>query len=74
VVRESLLKPLALAAGGIGGKHMPILACVLVEARENRELVITGTDLEVELVGRTIADDVIDGGEVAVPARKLLDI
>jgi DNA polymerase-3 subunit beta len=37
-------------------------------------LSLTGTDLEVEIVGRLDVESVTDIGEVTVPARKLLDI
>jgi DNA polymerase-3 subunit beta len=53
---------------------LPILANVLLVLKEDW-LSLTGTDLEVELVGRiqlAVAGE--ESGEVTVPARKLLDI
>jgi DNA polymerase-3 subunit beta len=35
---------------------------------------LTGTDLEVELVGRVALDEPAEPGEITVPARKLMDI
>ena len=35
---------------------------------------MTGTDLEVELVGRVTLDEPAEAGSVTVPARKLMDI
>src|SRR5205085_2383963 len=51
---------------------MPVLANVLLAARDNR-LSVTGTDLEVELVA-TCAVSVQQPGDITVPGRKLLDI
>ncbi len=51
VVRETLLKPLQLVAGVVERKQtMPVLANVLVEVKD-QTLTLTGSDLEVELVG-----------------------
>ena len=51
---------------------MPVLANVLLSARDNR-LAITGTDLEVELVAATKVG-LEQPGDITVPGRKLLDI
>lgn len=71
--REDILAPLQSVIGVVERRQtMPILANVLLSARENR-LSITGTDLEVELVaGRELS--VQATGDVTVPGRKLLDI
>jgi DNA polymerase-3 subunit beta len=52
---------------------LPILANVLMVLDGDR-LALTGTDLEVELVGRVQLPAAGDSGEVTVPARKLVDI
>lgn len=73
VVREALLKPLQLVAGVVERKQtMPVLANVLLEVKDN-VLTLTGSDLEVELVGH-IALDECQEGRITVPARKLMDI
>ena len=41
---------------------------------EAGQLSLTGTDLEVELVGRVPVDGDCEDGEITVPARKLVDI
>jgi DNA polymerase-3 subunit beta len=41
---------------------------------EGDQLSLTGTDLEVELVGRVQLDEPTQAGSVTVPARKLMDI
>ena len=73
VVRESLLKPLQLVAGVVERKQtMPVLANVLLEVRD-QILTLTGSDLEVELIGHIELDECEDG-RITVPARKLMDI
>jgi DNA polymerase III subunit beta len=71
--REDFLTPLQSVIGVVERRQtMPVLANVLLSARENR-LNITGTDLEVELVA-TSTVNVQQGGDITVPGRKLLDI
>jgi DNA polymerase-3 subunit beta len=71
--REDILAPLQSVIGVVERRQtMPILANVLVSARDDR-VSITGTDLEVELVA-THAVSVQQPGEVTIPGRKLLDI
>ncbi|MGI9277718.1 MAG: DNA polymerase III subunit beta [Endozoicomonas sp.] len=72
--REALLKPLQLVAGVVERRQtLPVLSNVLMVV-DGDQLSLTGTDLEVELVGRVTLDDVSEGGEITVPARKLMDI
>ena len=71
--REDLLAPLQSVIGVVERRQtMPVLANVLLAARDNR-LSVTGTDLEVELVA-TSTVSVQQAGDVTVPGRKLLDI
>jgi len=71
--REELLAPLQSVIGVVERRQtMPVLANVLLSARENR-LSITGTDLEVELVASSQVS-VQQPGDITVPGRKLLDI
>ncbi len=74
ISREALLKPLNLVAGVVERRQtLPILANVLMVLDGDR-LSLTGTDLEVELVGRAHLAVPGESGEVTVPARKLADI
>ena len=75
ISREALLKPLNLVAGVVERRQtLPILSNVLLQL-EADQLSITGTDLEVELVGRVTLDKASKaGGAITVPARKLADI
>jgi DNA polymerase-3 subunit beta len=74
ISRESFLKPLQLVSGVVEKRQtLPVLSNVLL-VLEGNELSLTGTDLEVELVGRVRVDESLSSGAVTVPARKLLDI
>lgn len=73
--REELLTPLQLAIGVVERRQtLPILANVLLRFNHG-QLTVTGTDLEVELIGRTNLQANQDASkEITVPGRKLLDI
>jgi DNA polymerase-3 subunit beta len=73
ISRAALLKPLNLVAGVVEKRQtLPILANVMISL-EQGQLALTGTDLEVELVGRVPVDNTEQDGEITVPARKLVD-
>lgn len=75
ISREALLRPLNLAAGVVERRQtLPILSNVLLVLNGQR-LSVTGTDLEVELVGHVQLEEAPESqGEITVPARKLVDI
>ncbi|WP_163557873.1 DNA polymerase III subunit beta [Halomonas sp. NO4] len=74
ISREALLRPLALVAGVVERRQtLPVLSNVLIQVDAD-QVALTGTDLEVELIGRTVASQVEAPGSVTVPARKLMDI
>ncbi|UCO98239.1 DNA polymerase III subunit beta [Metapseudomonas lalkuanensis] len=74
IQREALLKPLQLVAGVVERRQtLPVLSNVLLVV-EGQQLSLTGTDLEVELVGRVALEEPAEPGEITVPARKLMDI
>ncbi len=71
--REKILAALQAAIGVVERRQtMPILANVLLAAKDNR-LEVTATDLEVELVAHAEIKSATDGS-VTIPGRKLLDI
>jgi len=71
--RENLLTPLQQVVGVIEKRQtLPILSNVLIRLAGGK-LELTGTDLEVQLVTRSVAESGQDG-QITVPARKLLDI
>ena len=73
--REQLLKPLQLVIGAIDHKQsMPILSNVLLHV-DNNQLSVTGTDLEIELIGQsTLTHPETQNTRLILPARKLMDI
>jgi len=74
IQREALLKPLQLVAGVVERRQtLPVLSNVLLVVT-GQQLSLTGTDLEVELVGRVPLEENAEPGEITVPARKLMDI
>ena len=73
VNRELLLKPLQQVAGVVERRQtLPVLSNLLLKVSGNH-LSMTGTDLEVELIGGLEVLSPGDG-EITVPARKLVDI
>ena len=73
ISRETLLRPLQQVAGVVERRQtLPILSNILLRVEGSR-LSMTGTDLEVEMVGQLNASVELEG-EVTVPARKFVDI
>ena len=74
VSREALLKPLQLVAGVVERRQtLPVLSNILLVV-EGNQLSLTGTDLEVEMVGRIELEQAAEPGSITVPAKKLMDI
>ncbi len=73
--REQLLKPLQLVIGAVDHKQaMPILANVLLDLND-KQLSVTGTDLEIELIGQSVLTHAQSPNtRLTLPARKLMDI
>lgn len=73
IARDELLKALSVVGGVVERRQAkPILTHVLLNAGDG-ELVLTGTDLELEIVARCPAE-VQEPGTITVPGRKFLDI
>ena len=73
IQREAFLKRLQQVVGVVERRQtLPVLANLLVVVDANG-VSLTGTDLEVEMIARTDADE-LEPGEVTIPARKLFDI
>src|SRR6186713_456562 len=73
IQREALLRRLQQVVGVVERRQtLPVLANLLVNV-DSSGVALTGTDLEVEMIARTEADD-LEAGEITVPARKLFDI
>ncbi len=74
ISRENLLRPLTLVSGAVERRHtMAVLSNILLEVSDDA-LKMTGTDLEVELVGLAPLEGEVIGGRTTVPAKKFLDI
>lgn len=71
--REALV-PVLLKVGGVVERRqtLPVLGNLLISASDGT-VEMSGTDLEVE-VKASLAAQVLSGGEITVPARKLIDI
>lgn len=74
IQRAALLKPLQMIGGVVERRQtLPILSNVLVTVKDNK-LSLTGTDLEIEMIGSAHLSEVTEAGSITVSARKLLDI
>ncbi len=73
IQREVFLQPLSQVIGVVERRQtLPVLANFLLVARDG-QVSVTGTDMEVELVG-SVSTDIAQEGEITLPARKLVDI
>ena len=71
--REQFLKPLNQVVNVVERRQtLPVLSNLLVQV-EDDQLLLTGTDLEVEMVSRIKVEDA-QPGTTTIPARKLFDI
>ena len=74
VRRAAILKPLQAISGIVEKKQtIPILSNVLLNVQKNT-LLLTATDLEIELIGSVPLESVATAGSVTVAGRKLFDI
>ncbi|CNE30201.1 DNA polymerase III subunit beta [Yersinia nurmii] len=74
IEREHLLKPLQQVSSPLGGRPtLPILGNLLLQVTEG-SLLLTGTDLEMEMVARVALSHSHEQGATTVPARKFFDI
>lgn len=74
IQRAALLKPLQMISGVVERRQtIPILSNVLMVIKDHR-LFLTGTDLEIEMIGSAELVDVSEPSAITVSARKLFDI
>lgn len=74
IEREHLLKPLQQVSSPLGGRPtLPILGNLLLQVTEG-SLLLTGTDLEMEMIARVALFHPHSQGATTVPARKFFDI
>lgn len=73
IQREPLLKRLQQVVGVVERRHTLAVLANLLLVVDEEGVALTGTDLEVEMIARTGADE-LEPGAITVPARKLHDI
>jgi DNA polymerase-3 subunit beta len=74
IQRSALLKPLQMINGVVERRQtLPILANVLLVVRDQK-LFLTGTDLEIEMIGNASLIQVEQADPITVSARKLMYI
>lgn len=72
--REQLVKPLQQVAAVVERRQtLPVLSNLLVEVN-NQQLVLTGSDMEIEMIARFPLEGDCEEGATTVAARKFLDI
>jgi DNA polymerase III subunit beta len=72
--RDQILPPLQQIVSVIEKRlTMPILSNVLLQVDE-QQLVITGTDTEIQIISKLFLENVVEYGDITVPAKKFLDI
>lgn len=74
ITREALIRPLQRVVGAVEKRHsQPILANILTVVK-NQRLLLTGTDLEIEMVARAPLESRAESGMATIPGKKWLDI
>ena len=72
--KEQLLTPLLTVAGAVDKKQsLAILSNILLGFKDN-QLMLTATDLEMEITARVNCESKQDPGKITVPAKKFIDI
>ena len=73
IAQQDLLPALSAVSRSVGVKaNLPVLGNILLSA-EGLKLTLSATNLEVGII-RTISCEVIDSGEITVPAKTILEI
>ena len=74
LAKEQLLAPLLTVAGAVDKKQsLAILSNILLNI-SNNQLLLTATDLEMEITARVSCDTNQSAGKITVPAKKFIDI
>lgn len=75
VNRDHLLRPLQQVTGPLSNRPtLPILGNILLQVTEENTLLLTGTDLEMEMIAKIPLEGACDAGETTLPGRKFFDI
>lgn len=74
IEQSQLVQPLQLVSGAVEKRQtLPVLGNLLIKV-ENGQLLITATDLEIEMSVKLALQEEYIEGDITVPARKLVDI
>lgn len=72
--KKELTIPLQMVAGAVDKKQLlPILSTILMRCSE-KTLLLTATDLEIEITAQMPSDQQAASGEITIPAKKFIDI
>ncbi len=75
IAKNELLSRLLIVAGAVDKRQsLAILANILLKVSNDGFLVLTATDLEMEISAKVACKEVNAVGEITVPAKKLIDI
>lgn len=73
--REQLLKPLQYVVGALSNRPaLPILGNILLQSSDNNTLLMTSTDLEIEMIAKISLTEPCEPGIITIPGKKLFDI
>ncbi len=74
IAKNELLPKILMVAGAVDKRQaLPILSNILLRIKEN-QLIITATDLEIEISAQVQCITAVSEGEITVPAKKFIDI
>lgn len=74
IEKQKLITPLLTVSGAVDKKQsLPILSNILISAHEET-LLLSATDLEIEITAHIPCSSTADNGKITVPARKFVEI
>ena len=74
LAKEQLLTPLLTVAGAVDKKQSLAILSNILLGFTNNQLILTATDLEMEITARVNCDINQSEGKITVPAKKFIDI
>lgn len=74
LAKDQLLTPLLTIAGAVDKKQSLAILSNILLCLENNQLLLTATDLEMEITARVQCDESHSAGKITVPAKKFVDI
>lgn len=74
IKKENLLSPLLTVAGAVDKRQSLLILSHFLLKLSNGVLLITATDLEIEISAQVVCDSKQEEGSITVPAKKFIDI